>query len=188
MRKLPSSPPYVFDNDCLASFLWVKRVDVLYALFAGQVAVPDVVLGEFRYLAGTRSGWVYDHVVAELASGRLAAVDIPPPGPVAEDFARLQSGRSGKALGKGESAVLAWVRFNGGTVASNNLGDVAAYCARYRLGLISTDDILCLACTKGLLTEREGHSIWEEMKRRKRKLPSYDFGEALRRFTRDLPK
>lgn len=36
MRKLPSSLPYVFDSDCLASFLWVKRVDVLYALFAAR--------------------------------------------------------------------------------------------------------------------------------------------------------
>jgi len=43
MRKFPSDIPYVFDNDCLASFPWVNRTDFLHDSFSGQIKAPETV-------------------------------------------------------------------------------------------------------------------------------------------------
>ena len=45
MRKFPSDIPYVFDNDCLASFPWVNRTDFLHDPFPGQIKAPETVCG-----------------------------------------------------------------------------------------------------------------------------------------------
>lgn len=91
-------------------------------------------------------------------------------------------------MGSGEAAVLAAVRFNGGTVASNNLADVRDYCKKYGLELISTDDILCLSVQRHIITEVEAEALWKDMLMRKRRLPKYGFSEAYKRFLMDKAK
>lgn len=182
MRQISSSPPYVFDNDCLSSFLWVKRTDILNVLFPGLVKVPDLVVHELSYLGTTKRAWVYDLLLHEIREGKFEVLSLPAASPAGKEFTRLICGGQGKAMGRGEAAVLAWVKHNGGTVASNNLADVANYCHAHGLNFICTDDILCKACLEGVFAEKEGNLLWEEMKHYRRKLPEYDFSEALRRF------
>jgi predicted nucleic acid-binding protein len=87
-----------------------------------------------------------------------------------------------KMMGSGEAAALVYVKNQGGTVASNNLKDVKAYCEKNNLELIRTDDILCMAVIRGYISEADGQVIWDIMKNARRKLPSYDFNEAFRLF------
>lgn len=177
-----SDPPFVFDNDCLSSFLWVKRTDLLVSLFPGQILVPEPVSEELSYFKKTRFSWVFFDFQQQVQMGLIKVVPIVIGDPVAEEYMLLISGKKGKALGKGEAAVLAWVRYNGGTVASNNLADVAQYCRVHNLPLITTEDILCIANLKGLIDVQEGAGIWNGMKACRRKLPDYSFAEALKRF------
>lgn len=188
MPRMLSKPPYVFDNDCLASFLWVKRTDLLNKLFPGQILVPSVVVEELSYMARTKNEWVYRLLATEIAAGNFLEVRSPAGSPEAAEFLKLTTGRAGKVLGRGEAAVIAYVRFHGGTVASNNLSDVGRYCKLHSLDLITTEDILCYAFLDKLLTEKQGNVLWEEMKKKRRRLPQYSFSEALRRFLREGPR
>ncbi|MEW6183588.1 MAG: hypothetical protein AB1500_10515 [Bacillota bacterium] len=193
MRVVREIPPYVFDNDCLSSFLWVKRLDILSSLFRDEIVVPKVVVTELNYLttvSGGRWAWVYRALESKTREGAVSVRDVAVGTEEAVEFMQLTqwTGYKGKRLGKGEAAVLALTRYQGGTVASNNLSDVAEYCRQYGVNLISTDDILCLACQREVISLSEGSELWDGMKARKRMLPAYTFSEAFHRYRHGLPK
>ena len=119
MRKFPSDIPYVFDNDCLASFLWFRRIDLLQNLFPQQMEVPEPVIMELEFLKTTRYAWVYQELDRNINNGTFKKLVIPSTGPVVTEFFKLVSAK--KPAGRGEAAVLSYVKYNGGTVASNNL-------------------------------------------------------------------
>ncbi|WP_039944374.1 hypothetical protein [Thermicanus aegyptius] len=185
MRQLPQIPPYLCDTDFISSFLWINRLDILYEIYKGQIYVPDVVVDEIAFL---KRFTYYSHVSVlleeEIKKKNITVFQIYPGTPEGKEYLKLLSG----GIGKGEAAVMSRARMVEGTVASNNLKDVLNYCNTYSLGLISTDDVLCSAVTKGMITETEGNQIWNQMKLKKRNLPSYDFSEAFRRFKENLPK
>jgi len=40
--------PIVFDNDCISSFLWIKRLDIINALFLNEIIIPQTVYDELN--------------------------------------------------------------------------------------------------------------------------------------------
>jgi len=182
-------PPIIFDTDCLSSFLWIRRFDILRNLFKDNIVVPGLVLDELSNLRRfSHHRWVPDMLQEYVARGEITLTEMASLSVVADEYARLTNIDSLRPMGAGEAAVLALVRFEGGTVASNNLTDIRRYCDEHALELISSDDILCLAVERGMVTENEGVTIWEDMIAHKQKLPSYGFVEALRRFRYNLRK
>ncbi|MCL6614109.1 MAG: hypothetical protein K6U03_05790 [Firmicutes bacterium] len=188
MRTFKLSPPIVFDTDCLSSFLWVRRPDLIVTVLGGKILLPEQVVYELDNLRPTKFAWVPQMLDQEIAAGAFEVFRIKARGAVATEYLALVGGKYGKRMGSGEAAALAYVRINGGTVASNNLSDIAPYCQIHGLECISTDDILCLAVVQGHLDVAQAETIWLEMKKRKRSLPAYSFSEAFRRFNNNLPK
>jgi hypothetical protein len=88
----------------------------------------------------------------------------------------------------GEAAAIAIARVLDGTIASNNLADILPYVKDDKPPYLCTDNILYMALEAGLITEIRGNIIWNEMKRRKRRLPDYSFSEAIRRFRLGWPR
>lgn len=188
MRTFKLSPPIVFDTDCLSSFLWVRRPDLVPAVLGGSILLPEQVVYELDNLRLTKYAWVPQMLDQEITAGSFEVLRIKAQGAVATEYLALVGGKYGKRMGSGEAAVLAYVRMNGGTVASNNLSDIAPYCKTHGLEYISTDDILCLAVVHGHLDVAQAETIWVDMKNRRQSLPAYDFSEAYRRFNDNLPK
>lgn len=189
MRKFSLVPPFVFDNDCISSFLWVRLPELPVATLKDELTIPQMVVDELSLLKGGRFEWVPTQIDEQARAGRYDILDFVATDPAFDEYLGLTDGTiTGKRLGKGESAVLALVKHLGGTVASNNLSDVSDYCSRQGLELICTDDIMCLAVEGGLLSEQKAYEVWEEMKARRRRLPGYDFPEALHRYRNGLPK
>ncbi|MGB9894152.1 MAG: hypothetical protein ACPLRA_07025 [Candidatus Saccharicenans sp.] len=91
MRHFPSETPYVFDNDCLASFLWVKRMDILNVLLKGNILIPSLVEAEFKLLETGQYGWVYKLLETELSRGNFQECSLPARGEIADEFYRLIS-------------------------------------------------------------------------------------------------
>lgn len=61
--------PIVFDNDCLASFLWVRRTDLICSLFGKGMIVPNLVVTELEYLRSSRYSFVCNELDNLLSSG-----------------------------------------------------------------------------------------------------------------------
>ena len=188
MRIFKLLPPIVFDTDCLSSFLKVRHPDLIAAVLGGSVLLPEQVVYELDNLKPTKYAWLPQILEKEIAAGAFQVFCITARGLVATEYLALIGGKYGKRMGSGEAAALAYVRINGGTIASNNLSDIAPYCRTHGLEYISTDDILCLAVINGCLGLAQAETLWTEMKSRRQSLPSYDFSEAYRRFNNNLPK
>jgi predicted nucleic acid-binding protein len=177
MRTYKLNPPIIFDTDCISSFLWVKRLEIPENLFPKQVKIPHQVVVELDNLKRSSYIWVPILLEEKIRDGTFEILSIPALGLIANDFVALST-----RMGSGEAATLSLVKGQGGVVASNNLRDVNDFCEKNKLELIHTDDILCMAVIKGIITETEGQVIWTDMKNTKRKLPSYDFSVAFKLF------
>lgn len=174
--------PVVFDNDCLASFLWVRRTDIVHSLYGSNIIVPGIVVNEFSYMRYAKNRFVYTDLQNLIAAGQVQVKTLPITGPLASQFTGLENGSiTGKPLGKGESAAIVLAEHLQGTLASNNLKDIERYCIDNGLPFICTDSILYQAYTSNIITAYEGEQIWQEMKNKKRLLPDYDFQEVIRR-------
>ena len=185
MRILELRSPIVFDTDCISSFLWVRSIDlVVQAMADCTLLVPSQVIAEFGELMRLPDyrfvpQLMHDHI----RRGHFQTMDMLAADAVADEYFRLtQASRKPRPLGPGEAAVLSYARLQDGTVASNNLRDVRAYCEQYHMVLITTADIMCHAVAQGIMTVAEGEDLWKGMKARRRRLPDGDFADAFRRF------
>jgi len=82
-------------------------------------------------------------------------------------------------IGKGEAAALSLASVSKGTVASNNLKDVAMYITELGLRSIATGDILVEAYNNSLIAENDGNDIWNAMLSKKRKIGATSFTDFL---------
>lgn len=169
-----------FDSDCISAFLWVKEEGILTQLYAKRIVLPKSVYDELSY---PRIAHLRARVDAMLAVGaaRVEAIDTD-----TKEYqwyykltAAPENGRM--VIGKGEAAALVLARSRNGIVASNNLKDICFY--RNEFGLLhkTTGDILVEALRSGVITERQGNRIWENMLARRRKIGADSFSEYLRK-------
>lgn len=168
-----------FDTDCLSSFLWVKREDIIVNQFAGQIMIPKFVYVEMENPFVQQLKARLDTLIA---NGSAGIVEIQGGTSEAAIFCELtntpQSGRA--IIGKGEAAAIALAKEYNGMVASNNLRDVAYYISLFGLELKTTADILCDSFSDGYITLSEADAIWIGMLAKKRKLPAISFSDYLR--------
>lgn len=167
-------PPLLLDTDSVSAFAWVKRMDVLESLYSGNMQIPQEVLTELARVPHLKAA------VDSRTDKHIEVVSLSPIGQDGIEFAKLYS--TGK-FGLGESSVMAFVRFNGGTVSSNNIRDVLQYCQSNSLPLLSTRAIIFDAITAGVITEPEAERIWAGMIRKGRKLPCKTVAEVIEFYT-----
>ena len=171
---------FFFDTDCLSAFLWVRGESILSRLYAGRIILPAQVYEELKRVP---------HLLARvdrMKSGGELMVDSMEVGSAEYcDYLRMTtSPESGiRIIGKGEAAGIAMVRERGGTLASNNLRDIAYYVGKYGLKHITTGDILMEALHSGIIPETEGDEIWANMLRRRRMLPTATFTDYMKMKT-----
>jgi hypothetical protein len=67
----------VFDNDCLASFIWINRLDILELLYKERMYVPQIVVDEIGFLKGfSKHKWVYEKLLDAIDKGIFKVVTI----------------------------------------------------------------------------------------------------------------
>lgn len=174
--------PIVFDNDCISSFLWIKRLDIINALFPNQIIIPQSVYDEIDKIKSSQYRFVFNDLKSQISKGSWKLRNIAIPSQEFNEYINLISIKNPKRIGKGEAAAIVIARALNGTLASNNLSDILPYVGNNKLPYICTDNILYLSYEKKYFSLEEGSQIWNDMKRKKRKLPNYDFIEIVRRF------
>lgn len=178
--------PIVFDNDCISSFLWIKRTDIINALFPNQVIIPQVVYSELEKLKSSKYKFVifvFHDLDSQILKGNFKLRNIIIPSKEFNEYFRLVSMKNPKRIGKGEAAAIVIAKALNGTLASNNLKDILPYVKQNKPPYICTEEILYLSYEKKYISLKEGCQIWDDMKGKRRKLPKYDFKEVIRRFT-----
>lgn len=95
----------------------------------------------------------------------------------------IKPSRKPSPLGRGESAVMAWVKLHGGTVASNNLRDVRRYCQTHSLPFMTIRAMVADAViNRDRLSLDDAEQFWKDMKAAGRMLPCDTAEEAIYRL------
>ena len=164
-----------FDTDCLSSFLWINDTNILQALYAGKIVIPDPVYREMSNPCiphiKKRADALLDNHVATVHQLDVDKEEYK----LYRDLLKENDG--GKAIGKGEASGIALAKVYGGVLASNNYADIVPYIKKYNLKHVDTGHILLEAFEKGIITEQDGNDIWQKMLDKNRKLPSASFTE-----------
>ncbi len=167
---------YFFDTDCLSAFLWVRGESILTRLYAGKIILPAQVYNELRRVPHLQAR------VDMLKNSKDLYVESMEVGTAEyRDYLKMTSSpeKGMRIIGSGEAAGIAMAKNRGGTLASNNLRDIRFYVEKLKISHITTGDILIKAMDAGIITEAEGNTIWADMIRKKRMLPTASFSEYL---------
>ncbi len=172
---LSIDPPLVLDADLLSCFLHTNRLALLATLYP-QAIILDVVRSEINKVPSLRSA-----LAQVTQSGWFSLISLDVPSDEATEYASLtRKRRLPSPLGHGEAAVMAWVRYNGGTVGSNNLRDVRAYCQDNTLRFMTIRAIVADAViNRELLSMADAESFWAAMLTKKRRLPCQTAQDAI---------
>ena len=167
---------YFFDTDCLSAFLWVREESILAKLYAGRIVLPTQVYNELQRVP---------HLLARVDTlknnGDLSVESMEAGSAEYNDYLQMTSSPEAglRIIGRGEAAGIAMAKQRNGTLASNNLRDIRPYVEKYKISHITTGDILIEAMDAGIITEAEGNTIWADMIRKRRMLPTTTFSEYL---------
>jgi predicted nucleic acid-binding protein len=165
-----------FDNDCLASFLWVKEHRILLALYSGRIHIPQAVYNEFCYPGIEHLKSILDHLIRDgLIIRDILSSDSDEEKLYYHLIYDSEHGR--KVIGKGEASAIALSKEFNGILASNNLSDVQFYIDLYGLESLTTSTIMLRAVEDAFISEDDANKIWMQMILKKRKLPCSTFTE-----------
>lgn len=143
---------------------------------AGFLNKLPEILKQYEYVVLST---VYDEIKGKLKHQldnqmeRLRNVEnIPfdPKGEVLKEYAMLT-----KRMGRGESACMAYCRYNHDVIGSSNLRDIKGYCEEHQLTYLTTIDFLYYAIRNGVMTIAEASQFIKDVVAKGSKLPNIDF-------------
>jgi predicted nucleic acid-binding protein len=144
MKNINPNKKIILDADVVIHFLRGGQVGILHTIFPNKLYMPDVVFEETFFGRDKVS-------VANLFNyGFVKPLEIKSNKQVFLEYIRLKA-----KFGKGESACLAYCRFNNDVIGSSNLRDILNYCKEYGIEYLTTLDFLAEAYHRNLLTEAE---------------------------------
>lgn len=173
---MPLTDKYFFDTDCLSAFLWVHEESLLARLYTGRIILPAQVYLELQKVP---------HLLARVdtlrKNGDLSVESMEAGSEEYNDYLQMTTSPEAgmRIIGRGEAAGIAMAKHREGTLASNNLRDIRPYVEKYKISHITTGDILIKAMNAGIITEAEGNTLWSDMIRKRRMLPTATFSEYL---------
>lgn len=89
-----------------------------------------------------------------------------------KEFARLMSEL---CLGKGESACMAYCKFNHDVVGSSNLSDIENYCRDNQITYLTTIELLYYGVIRSVITKEVAMEFIKQVNSQNSKLPEVDF-------------
>jgi predicted nucleic acid-binding protein len=137
----------LLDADVIIHFMKAQKHLLLPYIFPNnQLCVLDVVTNE---LLKRKSAKI--QVENLFVFGLVQQLSFPIneySNPIFKEFVRLK-----KEKGDGESACMAYARYNENILASSNLKDIKNYCHEHKIQYLTTMDFLCEALKIGVMTE-----------------------------------
>jgi len=142
MKKIDPKKKIILDADVIIHFSKAGALGQLPQIFPNKMYVPDIVYHE----ALSKE---YQIEVNNLFNFRLVEeLEIKTDIKVLQEYKQLQ-----KKFGKGESACMAYCRFNKDVIGSSNLKDIRQYCEDNSITYLTTMDFLAEAFRIGKMDE-----------------------------------
>lgn len=172
-----------FDNDCLSSFLWIKKVHLLNQLYPNCLQIPRSV-----YIELSKVNHLKLRVDKMVSLNTIEIIDIDSGTEEYETYTKLISGTIKRLprIGRGEAAAITLAKHRGGILASNNLRDITFYIKEYSLPYLTTGEIMVQLVEASLVTINEAETMWSEMLKKRRKLPTKTFVEYQNKKNRNV--
>lgn len=164
----------LLDADVVIHFIKGEQIELLPSIFENDKIILKNVLEEL-------SGKKYSNGMELLKkSPKVKLVDFKADLNIMKEYASLL-----KYFGKGESACMAFCKFNKNILASSNLRDISKYCKDNGIEYLTTMDFLAEALRAGQLSEIECDQFIISVKSKDSKLPVDTIKEYLcgTRFT-----
>ena len=168
MKKIDPNKKIILDADVIIHFVKGGLIGVLPNILPNKMYVPEVVYQESL----SRQ---YQTPIDNLFNFKLVyALEIKSDLKVFAEYNRLK-----KLFGKGESACMAYCRYNDDVIGSSNLKDITRYCEKHGIVFLTTIDFLVAAFEAGRLSEAECDEFIYNVKLKKSKLPCNTIAEYL---------
>jgi predicted nucleic acid-binding protein len=136
----------VIDADILIHFYKAGYLSILHTIFPTyEYVVLSIILK--NEITGKTLNAIYNHLslLKTIKEEKWC-----PSGEILREYAQLLN-----KYGKGESACMAYCKYNHDIIASSNLKDIRDYCDKNDITYITTMDFLYEAFKKSILTEEE---------------------------------
>jgi hypothetical protein len=162
----------LLDTDVISHFISGGQFALLPSIFKNKKVLLDIVATELRASKKFRN--YIDNVIR---SGFIKEINFQGNKQVGMEYAKLI-----KTYGKGESACMAYCKFNKDILASSNLKDIAKYCEDNGINYLTTIDFLAEALKANQLTEQECNDFIRNVKSAGSKLPVDTLAEYLKGY------
>jgi predicted nucleic acid-binding protein len=152
----------LLDADVIRHFLKGSKILLLPKILSDQLVILDVVKNEL-----CNSPHLVTPVNNFVLFCKIEVRPFPSDANIIKEYANLR-----KSFGDGESACMAYAKYNSCCIASSNLTEIKYYCTRNNIQYLTTMDILVEAFQKGIMTEGECDLFIAEVKKKGSKLPA----------------
>lgn len=169
MKK--SKQKILLDADVIIHFVKGERLLDLPKIFKDEKVILDIVCQELtkrRNLAHFYENLIRFNLIREISF----KTDLP----VLKEYARLK-----KKYGDGESACMAYCKFNKDILASSNLRDIKCYCEDKEIQYLTTMDFIAEALRSDFWSEADCDFFIYNVKSKGSKLPVNKISEYSRK-------
>lgn len=170
-----------FDTDCISSFLWIKKENILLNLYPNRIILPMQV---FKELSNPSIPHISRKINKLCFAGSISTKEIIINTKEYEIYYELAVSlpKGEKIIGKGEAAAIALAKTYKGIIASNNFKDIHKYVDKFHIEHISAGNILITALREKYINEDEANQMWKEMLAKKRFLLTATFSDYIELF------
>ena len=159
--KMESNKLILLDSDVISHFVKGGQILLLPQIFQYKKVILDIVFHELKKRKG------YELFTENIIRFKLITeIPFPENFEIQREYAHLL-----RFFGKGESACMAFCKFNHQILASSNIRDVWDYCRNNNITLLTTMDFLAEAYKTGILTEQQCNDFIKTVKEKGSKLP-----------------
>lgn len=155
----------------------VLDADVIIHFSKGDMlSILPTILPEYEYIVLNK---VYDEIRGAIKNQldrqimflkNISVIDFNPTGAELREYAMLK-----RTFGTGESACMAYCRFNKDIIGSSNLRDISNYCKQHKIEYYTTIDFLRFAIDKGIITNIQANEFVAKVKSQGSRLPDITF-------------
>ncbi len=166
-KKVDSTKNYIFDTDCLSTFLGIGYEEYLFKLFK-KIIIPRIVYDELcKYISNNKPKFK-ERLDELIAARKIIKCDFEIPSEEALLFYEMTHKtemRGIKVIGDGEAACIAYAVTNKAVLCSNNMRDIRFYIEKYNLEYLTTADIFCILYEQRFMGLYEIEKCWSAIKK-----------------------